>query len=429
MRIVVIGAYGLVGGYIAARLIRDGHSVVGVGRDIQQAQRRFPTLTWVRADLRSATERDWRIVLAGADAVVNCAGALQDSPRDDLAAVHEAAVSKLVVACLAVGVPRFVQISAAGVDRGVGAFGRSKQEADDALRRSPLAWIVLRPGLVLAPSAYGGSALLRGLAAFPGFLPALTPQSVVQTVSIDDVAEAVARCIDSNGPARVTCDLVAAEATTLGDVLRALRGWLGLAPGPMIEVPEWCARLVARGADSLALLGWRSPMRTGALDQLAAGVRGNANDAEQLLGLRLLGLSSTLARWPSGVQERWFAHLYFVKPFGLATLAGFWAASGLIGFLSHRTAADLLIGAGIAPGVAGALVLCGSLIDLALGVLACFRRAAPFALMGMVAMTAAYLVGGTAFLPTLWLDPLGPLIKSIPAAILAVAVFALMDER
>ena len=201
MRIVVIGAYGLIGGCVASRLVRDGHEVVGVGRDLAPAQRRFPTLDWVRADLRTTSTEGWETILAGADAVVNCAGALQDSPRDDLSAVHEAAVTKLTAACLAVGVPRFVQISAVGVDRGQSAFGRTKLAADEALSRSSLAWVVLRPGLVLAPTAYGGSALLRGLAAFPAVIPALAPHAVVQTVSADDVAEAVARGVHPDGPA------------------------------------------------------------------------------------------------------------------------------------------------------------------------------------------------------------------------------------
>jgi uncharacterized protein YbjT (DUF2867 family) len=38
MRVVVVGAYGLLGGYVTARLLRDGHQVVGVGRDTRAAE-------------------------------------------------------------------------------------------------------------------------------------------------------------------------------------------------------------------------------------------------------------------------------------------------------------------------------------------------------------------------------------------------------
>lgn len=170
-------------------------------------------------------------------------------------------------------------------------------------------------------------------------------------------------------------------------------------------------------------------MRSASINQVIAGVRGRAEDAQEYLGFKPTRLASTLSRWPSGVQERWYARLYFFKPLGLATLAGFWAASGLIGLANRTAAAKLLTDAGLGQGVADTFVLAGSVADLALGVLVCIRRAAPFALLGMVAVTAAYLLGATIVLPGLWADPLGPLAKSIPAAILALAALAVMDER
>lgn len=44
-------------------------------------------------------------------------------------------------------------------------------------------------------------------------------------------------------------------------------------------------------------------------------------------------------------------------------------------------------------------------------------------------MTAAYLMGATLFRPDLWLDPLGPLLKTLPAAAAALVALAILDER
>jgi len=429
MRIVIVGAYGLLGGYVTARLLQEGHDLVGVGRDITAAARRFPRVNWVRADLRRMASADWRPVLQDADAVVNCAGALQDGPRDDLDAVHRASVSALAQACAATGVRRFVQISAAGVERGQGRFGSTKRQADETLEATALDWVILRPGLVLAPAAYGGSALLRGLAGFPGVIPALTPTSPVQIISVDDVVEAVSRSLRPGAPSRIVCDLVAAEKTQLKDVLLALRAWLGLPPAPLATPPGWVGSLAAGAADGLAWLGWRSPLRTAAVAQAAAGVQGRSHDAEALLGFVPLGLDDALVRWPSGVQERWYARLYFIKPLALGSLALFWAVSGLIGLFNHAAAARLLTDAGMDRRLAEGFVLAGGLTDLALGGLVCFRREAPLALKGMILVTAAYLLGGSLWLPQLWSDPLGPLVKSLPAAVLAMAALAMMDER
>ena len=42
MRILVTGAYGLIGSACLARLHRDGHALVGVGRAVETAKRSFP---------------------------------------------------------------------------------------------------------------------------------------------------------------------------------------------------------------------------------------------------------------------------------------------------------------------------------------------------------------------------------------------------
>jgi uncharacterized protein YbjT (DUF2867 family) len=428
MRVLVVGAYGLLGGHVTARLLADGHQVVGVGRDLAAAARRFPGVAWVRADLRLTSREQWIAHLAGMDAVVNCAGALQDGPRDDLRAVHVATVDALASACEATGVRRFVHISAVGVGRGVGAFLSTKKAADEALQRSSLDWIILRPGLVIAPVAYGGSALLRGLAGFPLAIPATNAESRIQTVSVTDVAEAVIRSLVVERT-RFICDLVARESTTLADLLRALRAWLGFAPVRLVTVPAWWGAIAAAGADLLGRLGWRSPMRTAALEQLAAGVEGRAEDAQMHLGFTPASLSQTLAAWPSGVQERWFARLYLMKPLLVATLAAFWAASGAIGLARHENATALLMAAGLPQMLSAAAVYGGSAVDLILAVLSCVRATARVAFVGMITVTAAYLVSASVWVPALWSDPLGPLVKSVPAAVLALVALAILDER
>lgn len=430
MRVAVIGAYGLIGSYVSARLVADGHEVVGVGRDLAQARRRFPAMDWKAVDLAKATVEDWTRVLAGVGAVVNCAGALQDSPRDDLKAVHVEGVRRLASACQALSA-RLVHVSAAGVEAGrATAFNTTKHEAEALLEATDrLDWIVLRPGLVIAPAAYGGTALLRGLAGFPGFAPVVHGQSLVQVVDARDVAAAVVRCMAPDAPTRARFDLVHAEAVTLIDIVARLRGWLGFPAAPLIDLPPVLARISAVGADALAFLGWRSPMRTAALEQLRMGVFGQAADAARL-GVSLKSLDALLADMPSGVQERWFARAWFAKPLILFCLFAFWLASGVIGLTAgYEAAVKTLTVVGVGEGLAIAAVVGGSAVDIALALLLAHRRTAALALKGMVLVTAGYMLGGTIMRPDLWLDPMGPLIKSLPAAVLALTALAVLEER
>jgi uncharacterized protein YbjT (DUF2867 family) len=429
-KVLVLGGYGLIGAYVVSRLVAAGFEVAGAGRSVAAARRRFAGVPWIEAELGRTTVDEWEAKLAGFDAVVNCAGALQGSPRDDLRAVHVSGLADLIEACEVAGAKRFVHVSAAGLgpERAT-AFNATKLRSEALLKGSSLDWTILRPGLVIAPAAHGGSSLLRGLAGLPGVIPAVHADSVAQLVSVDDVAEAVVRCLDGKAVRR-TVDVAHAEPVRLGELLRSLRAWLGLPPAPLVPLPGWTAVLPAAVSDALAWLGWRSPMRTTTLEQLRMGVRADGEAAERELGLKPKALAEMLAGWPSGVQERWFARIYFVKPLAVATLAAFWLVSGAIGLtLGFDGALDLLTGAGLGDDAALLAVNAGGVTDIALGLALLVRRTARPAAIGMVAVSLAYLAGATVLTPFLWIDPLGPLVKVLPATVLALVVLAILDER
>lgn len=428
MRVLVVGASGLIGAHVVARLLAGGFQVTGVARHVAAASRRVPDVAWRSLDMASATVEAWRDPLEGVEAVVNCAGALQDNPGDDLAGVHVRGLARLTEACEAASVRRFIQISASTIDRGADAFSTTKLAGDAHLSQTGLDWLILRPGLVLAPAVHGGSALLRGLAGFPGVMPAVHADATIRLVSVEDLAGAVVRGLAPGAPSGVALDLVAAEAVSLVTLLTRLRAWLGLAPAPLVNLPAPAAWITAHIADAAAWLGWRSPMRSTALRQLAGGVDGRPGDAA-VLGLDLQSLDRIMAGRPSSVQDRLHARGYFLQPLVLTGLSLFWLVSGLIGLASAAQATAVLTVAGVSPDLARGFVLAGVGVDLALAVLVLVRRTSRWALAGMILVTLAYLAGATLWRPDLWLDPMGPLVKSLPAALLALCALALQDER
>lgn len=433
MRVLVPGAYGLIGSAVVSKLLAHGHEVIGLGRDIAPASRSLPAVRWIRADLGELTAVDaWLPVLRDCqpDAVVNCAGVLQDSARDHVFATQTDAIRALIAACETLAIRRFVQISAtrAAVDADTD-FMRSKGIADTALAASTLDWWILRPGLVLSPQAYGGSALLRALAAMPLVLPVVQAGRLVQTVAASDVAAAVRCCLDGGIPPRRNFDLVEARPHTVAEVVTQLRAWLGLPPAPVLRLPDVLARPVAWIADGLSYLGWRSPLRTTAMHEIAHGVRGDGAAWEAASGVPLSGLAETLQRMPATVQERWFARLFLLKPLLVLTLALFWLATAVIACINPEPALALLTAAGVTGTTAKAISFGGAAIDAVLGLAVLHRRSLRAAAMGMIAVTAGYLTGGTILLPSLWLDPLGPLVKPLPAAMLAVVLLAIADDR
>ena len=70
MRVLVTGAYGLIGSAVLARLHRDGHEVTGAGRAIAEGRLRAPYARWIEADYHKLTlTGDWLALLEGIEAV------------------------------------------------------------------------------------------------------------------------------------------------------------------------------------------------------------------------------------------------------------------------------------------------------------------------------------------------------------------------
>ena len=437
MRVLVTGAYGLIGAACLARLYRDGHVLVGAGRAVGEARRRLPFAQWVAADFaRLTTPAAWRPLLSDIDAVVNCVGVLQDGARDDTALVHVEATAALFAACRQAGIRRVIHVSAIGAERdGPTGFSRTKAAAEAHLAALDLDWVILRPGLVLAPAVHGGSAMLRALAAMPLVTPLIGAESRIQVVSIDEVADTVALCLALAAPAKmtwakVTWELAHPQVLPLREIVSAMRRWLGFPPRPVVPLPQAAATVVSAVADALGWLGWRSPARSTALKQLAAGVVGDPAAWIAATGIKPKSLHDILAAAPASVQDRWFAKLYLLKPVAIAALALFWIATGAFALGPGRTAALAhLTQIGFAPAFAEFVLMAGSIFDIVLGSLLLVRKLARAVLITMLAVTPGYLLVGTLAAPQLWFDPLGPYLKIIPMLLATMFTLAILDER
>lgn len=430
-RILVLGAYGLIGSGVARHLRRSGHKVSGLGRSRISAQRVLPEIDWIYRDMaKMFSPDDWAPMVGSCDVVVNCAGALQDGPRDHLQAIHTDAVAALAKACVGKGV-RLVQISAAGASPDAStAFFRTKAAGDAAIRAAGGDFTILRPGLVIAPTAYGGTTLLRMLAAFPFAQPIAWPDTPVRTVSLANLSEAVEMAVRGDLDSGETIDLVEDRPHRLETIVAGMRRWLGFSKARMrITVPAVIVRLFSRGADALGLLGWRSPLRTTAMDVMQDGVGGDPARWQALTGRSVASFEETLAAMPARTEDRIAARMALAMPFAVAALVFLWATSGLVGFWRIEAASGVLTAGGWPAGLAKASVLFWSAVDLALAALILIRRHAARACLAMAAVSLFYLLAATLFTPWLWTDPLGSLVKIVPTIMLALVTYAMLQER
>jgi uncharacterized protein YbjT (DUF2867 family) len=87
-------------------------------------------------------------------------------------AVHAGMPAALHAAARSAGVRRTILISAISARADVETdYSRSKLRGEDVVRQSGLGWTILRPSLVYGDGSYGGTSLMRGMAALPWIMP------------------------------------------------------------------------------------------------------------------------------------------------------------------------------------------------------------------------------------------------------------------
>jgi uncharacterized protein YbjT (DUF2867 family) len=435
-KILVLGASGLIGRFVTDDLRARGFEVTGIARHFSASQKSSafdlekPVMAMDSAAL-AALIRDRAI-----DVVVNCLGVLQDGPGSDVRAVHRDFVERLLQAIRDSGrAVRLVHISIPGTaaeDRT--AFSATKREAERLIEASGIAYAILRPGFVIAPSAYGGSAMLRALAAFPIDLPASEAATPFQPVAVEDIAATIAwlaaRETDDKAADAVVWDLMQPQAVTLGGVIEQFRLGFGTANQPRVRLPAFMLDLGARLGDLANRLGWMPPMRTTAIAELRRGVRGDPQAWMAATGIVPKTLAQAVGQTTATIQDKWFARLFPVKALVIASLAVFWIASGFIALvISYDVAAAILSSHGFAPWLVAPFTIVTSLMDMTIGVLIAFRRSCAFGLIAGIAASTGYMLGTAVLMPDLWIEPLGALVKTGPAIVLMLVAWLTLDNR
>jgi hypothetical protein len=130
------------------------------------------------------------------------------------------------------------------------------------------------------------------------------------------------------------------------------------------------------------------------------------------------------------VQERWFARIYLLKAVVLATLSLFWIVSGAVALTVAFAEASAILGkAGLPDGLARATTALTAILDISIGLGIAVRRFARASLWAGIAVSLGYLAGSVVLLPELWADPVGAMVKTVPAVVLMLVALAVLDDR
>ena len=221
--ICLIGGSGFVGRHLAAMLCTRGVNLRIPTRRRERVKRELivlPNTEVIEADIG-----DTRVLaglIAGCDVVINLTGILHEQSRGDFRRVHSELPRRIVDACRAGGVSRLVHVSALRAAHDAPSqYLRSKAEGEQQIRAGEangLRTTIFQPSVIFGRDDAFLNLFARLVDLSP-IIPLGCPAARFQPVFVEDVARAIAECIDDPQTSGQTYELCGPKAYSLQELV------------------------------------------------------------------------------------------------------------------------------------------------------------------------------------------------------------------
>jgi uncharacterized protein YbjT (DUF2867 family) len=309
--VTIFGGSGFIGRQIAQGMARAGWRVRVAVRRPHEANFVRPygvvgQVEPIQANIRD--EASTRAAIAGAAAVVNCVGIMDEAGRQTFEAVVAEGAGRVARISAELGVRRVVHVSAIGADPGSDSlYAAAKGRGEEAVRRAFPDAVVLRPAVVFGPD----DTFINRLAAMARFLPVVPlvgPETRFQPVYVKDVAEAAVAAVTTDAAPGVY-ELGGPEVVTFDELMRRVlkiiqrRRLLVPLPFGLARVQAWFLDLAPRLTRGMVRNGilTREQVRLLAYDNVVS---------PQARGLADLGVE------PTAMDAILETYLYAYRPHG-----------------------------------------------------------------------------------------------------------------
>lgn len=252
-RWLILGGSGFVGRALCEQLV-DQHGAGGVRLTVPTRRRAhaqhllpLPTVEVVQASVHD--DESLNQLLAGCDGVVNLIAILHGSSAE-FERTHVDLPRRLAAACVKAGVRRVVHVSALGVPdipddptKAPSHYLRTKAAGEAVLRAAGLDLTVLRPSVIFGAHDQFLNLFARLQSVFP-VMPLAGGDARFQPVWVNDVARALARCLEDPATAGQTYECVGPKVYSLAELVH-LAGWFSGHARPILPLPLWAGRAQA----------------------------------------------------------------------------------------------------------------------------------------------------------------------------------------
>jgi NADH dehydrogenase len=221
--VTVFGGTGFIGRHLVQRLAQRGAAVRVVTRDPDRAGflRPMGDVGQIAILPYAEDEVGLRKLIDGSMGVVNLLGILFERRSGDFMHVHRDMAEQIAKTAAAVEVRRLVHMSAIGADpSGAALYAKSKGEGERRVKAAFPKASIIRSSIVFGPGD-GFFARFAQMSVLSPFLPLIDGgKTCFQPVYVGDVAEAMARCLESDEHQGQTFELGGPKAATFEQLLR-----------------------------------------------------------------------------------------------------------------------------------------------------------------------------------------------------------------
>jgi NADH dehydrogenase len=247
--VVVFGGSGFIGTHLVARLCAEGARVIVPTRRYERAKHLIflPRVEVVEADIND--DAALRRLLLGKTAAINLVGLLHSRRAmpygEDFKRAHVVLPRRIVAACAAVGVARYLHMSALGADvNGPSMYQRSKADGELAARaEASVAATIFRPSVVFGPGDSFLNTFAKMQKVLP-FVPLAGATANFQPVFVGDVAQAFCHALAELRTRHQVYELGGPQIYPLAELVRLAGRWSGH-PRPVFGMPASLAWLQA----------------------------------------------------------------------------------------------------------------------------------------------------------------------------------------
>ena len=277
--VLVVGGTGFIGGHLVAQLAASGRRVIVPTRH-QSRSRKYavlPTVEVVEADVDDPAVLS--PMMRQVDAVINLVGILHSGHGaagskygPAFARAHVELPKKIVAACLANDVHRYLHMSALGASaQGSSMYLRSKADGEAAAFAPALETTVFRPSVVFGPEDQFLNLFAKLQKFFP-LMPLGGATARFQPVYVGDVVQAFMNALEHPSTYGKVYELAGPKVYTLKELVE-LAGEFAGHPRPVIGLPPAIARLQALALEFMpgGLLMSRDNLDSMKQDNIASG--------------------------------------------------------------------------------------------------------------------------------------------------------------